>query len=444
MIKQILPFILLLLTAAIVQAQTITGTGTVNYLPRFTNTTVIGNSQIAESSGNIGIGISNPSTRLEVRALGGTAISSSYHSVSPAPDHYLARHWTTGAPPNYTVTEYTDFIIKGDGKTGIGTATPTSLLTIRAKTDVVAPAIEQITTWQNKNGNTIGVLANVSTATANGALFYVIALPDGSQAALAVANSVQQYTPFGVYGNGTVMMGHSTNPGSPTVAIAQLDVRVNTPHSYLFNVGNHNGISGSFFNVANNGPVGIGVAAQSGVALTVKGFSTNTKFDLVSTAASPAFLRFTAGTTTIRHQITEANGDLVIQPGVTGGGANGMVKVDGKLKIGNFQITSGTHSDAKLFVDGKIAAKSCIITVNNWADDVFAEDYKLMPLNELNGFIKANKHLPGIPSEAEVKNNGLSIADSDAQLLRKIEELTLYTLQLKKEIEELKLSSTNH
>ena len=186
------------------------------------------------------------------------------------------------------------------------------------------------------------------------------------------------------------------------------------------------------------------MAAQSGVALTVKGFSTNTKFDLVSTAASPAFLRFTAGTTTIRHQITEANGDLVIQPGVTGGGANGMVKVDGKLKIGNFQITSGTHSDAKLFVDGKIAAKSCIITVNNWADDVFAEDYKLMPLNELNGFIKANKHLPGIPSEAEVKNNGLSIADSDAQLLRKIEELTLYTLQLKKEIEELKLSSTNH
>jgi hypothetical protein len=202
----------------------------------------------------------------------------------------------------------------------------------------VAPAIEQITTWQNKNGNTIGVFANVSTATSNGALFYVIALPDGSQAALAVANSSQQYTPFGVYGNGTVMMGHSTNPGSPTAAIAQLDVRINTPHSYLFNVGNHNGISGTFLNVANNGPVGIGSAAQSGVALTIKGFSTNTKLDLVSTAASPAFLRFTSGTTTIRHQITEAGGDLVIQPGVTGGGANAMVKVDGKLN--NWELSN--------------------------------------------------------------------------------------------------------
>jgi hypothetical protein len=91
-----------------------------------------------------------------------------------------------------------------------------------------------------------------------------------------------------------------------------------------------------------------------------------------------------------------------------------------------------------------MAAKSCIITVNSWADDVFAEDYKLMPLNELDGYIKNNKHLPGIPSEAEVKSNGLSVGDSDAQLLRKIEELTLYTLQLKKEIEELKSSSTNH
>ena len=440
--KQTLTFVLLLLTAAIMQAQTITGSGTINYIPKFNNSTVLGNSQIAESSGNIGIGLSNPSTRLEVRALGGTAISSSYHSVSPAPDHYLARHWTTGGPPNFTVTEFTDFIIKGDGKTGIGTSTPTALLTIRAKTDVVAPAIEQITTWQNKNGNTIGSFANVSTATSNGGLFYVIALPDGSQAAIAVANSAQQYTPFGVYGNGSVMMGHSTNPGSPTTAIAQLDVRFITPHSYLFNVGNHYGISGTFLNIANNGPVGIGVAAQSGVALTVRGFSTNTMLDLISTSTSPAFIRLTQGTNQVRHQITEANGDLVIQPGVTGGGANGVLDILGDVQIGNkkpvlSQYINSTTGENNLSVNGWVVAKKVMVQTSSWADKVFSENYSLTKLSDLETFIKQHKHLPEIPSEVEVKEKGIDVGEMNKLLLQKVEELTLYLIEQQKQIDAL-------
>ncbi|MBC7389771.1 MAG: hypothetical protein H7329_11205 [Opitutaceae bacterium] len=79
--------------------------------------------------------------------------------------------------------------------------------------------------------------------------------------------------------------------------------------------------------------------------------------------------------------------------------------------------------------------KCAIKTTDNWADFVFAPDYKLMSLDSVGEFINKNKHLPGIPSAKEVVKNGLDLAVMDATLLQKIEELTLYVLELKKENE---------
>ena len=69
---------------------------------------------------------------------------------------------------------------------------------------------------------------------------------------------------------------------------------------------------------------------------------------------------------------------------------------------------------------------------------VFKKDYVLTPLSEVETFIAANSHLPNVPSEAEVKENGINMAEMDAVLLRKIEELTLYLIQLQKDNLELK------
>lgn len=132
---------------------------------------------------------------------------------------------------------------------------------------------------------------------------------------------------------------------------------------------------------------------------------------------------------------------FVIQPdGKIGIGTNDPkdnLHVWGKTRIGEKGVT-GTHSDYKLAVDGKIAAKELIILeATNWADFVFDEEYELMPLEEVAGSIKANKHLPGIPSAQEVRQNGVNILEMQAKLLQKIEELTLYVIEQQEKIKSL-------
>lgn len=75
----------------------------------------------------------------------------------------------------------------------------------------------------------------------------------------------------------------------------------------------------------------------------------------------------------------------------------------------------------------------------SWYDSVFSLNYELMPLFDVEKYIKQYSHLPDIPSENVVKSQGFNLAEMDGLLLKKIEELTLYVISLQKEIESLKL-----
>jgi hypothetical protein len=91
-----------------------------------------------------------------------------------------------------------------------------------------------------------------------------------------------------------------------------------------------------------------------------------------------------------------------------------------------------------LSVNGKIACEEVLVEdLANWPDYVFAENYKLMTLPELEKSIKENNHLPGLPSAAEIENNGLMLGDVQKKMMEKIEELTLYTIEQGKLINEL-------
>jgi hypothetical protein len=107
--------------------------------------------------------------------------------------------------------------------------------------------------------------------------------------------------------------------------------------------------------------------------------------------------------------------------------------------VGNVGIGT-TNPDEKLTVNGKIHAKEVKIDLNFPAPDyVFANTYKLKSLQEVEEFIKQNSHLPEIPSAKEIEKNGLMLAEMNMSLLKKIEELTLYTIeQEKKNIEQSK------
>ena len=103
----------------------------------------------------------------------------------------------------------------------------------------------------------------------------------------------------------------------------------------------------------------------------------------------------------------------------------------------NGQVGIGTENfgDEKLAVSGKIHAKSVVVNdgVTNWPDFVFDKSYKLPSLLELESFINQHKHLPEIPSAAEIKTEGIDLGDMNTKLLKKIEELTLYIIEIKKD-----------
>jgi hypothetical protein len=104
---------------------------------------------------------------------------------------------------------------------------------------------------------------------------------------------------------------------------------------------------------------------------------------------------------------------------------------------GNVGIGTATP-DAPLTVNGRIHAKEIVVDNNILADYVFAPTYNLRPLAEVEQFVKANSHLPEIPSAKEAAQNGVNIGYMQNKLLQKVEELTLYVIELKKENEQMK------
>lgn len=129
--------------------------------------------------------------------------------------------------------------------------------------------------------------------------------------------------------------------------------------------------------------------------------------------------------------------------------SNSDINCTGNLRItgaGNHFIQNGnvgigtTIPDQKLTVKGKIHAEEVIVDLNvPVADYVFKPNYKLMPLPEVEQFVKANSHLPEIPSATEITKNGLSVGEMQNKLLQKVEELTLYVIEQQKQIELLKM-----
>lgn len=117
------------------------------------------------------------------------------------------------------------------------------------------------------------------------------------------------------------------------------------------------------------------------------------------------------------------------------------IKNNGKVVIGH-NIIYNDPGPYKLYVQEGILTEKIKVALSsdqtNWPDFVFDDDYNLLSLNEVEDYIKENKHLPAIPSTEEVHANGLDLAQMDAKLLQKIEELTLYVIQQQKEINELK------
>lgn len=104
-------------------------------------------------------------------------------------------------------------------------------------------------------------------------------------------------------------------------------------------------------------------------------------------------------------------------------------------KEGPLAATPPFGGEYKLAVNGSILAKEIVVDARtfSWSDFVFDPEYELMPIEELAQEIKLLGHLPEMPSASEVEQDGLRLGEFQAKLLQKIEELTLYVIELKKE-----------
>jgi hypothetical protein len=131
---------------------------------------------------------------------------------------------------------------------------------------------------------------------------------------------------------------------------------------------------------------------------------------------------------------TDKPGRLRISAGVNPGDDEFVsILQDGRVGIGT---TAPQH---KLSVKGTVQSTEVVVVApQDFPDFVFEDGYKLMSLTELEKYISQHGHLPGVPSAEEVDEKGLHVGETQAQLLQKIEELTLYVIDLKKENETLK------
>jgi len=116
-----------------------------------------------------------------------------------------------------------------------------------------------------------------------------------------------------------------------------------------------------------------------------------------------------------------------------------FVSVNGNVGIGT------VSPDSKLTVKGDLHAREVKVDLEGAVapDYVFERDYSLRSLKEVEAFIQENHHLPEIPSAKMMEEEGIELKQMNLLLLKKIEELTLYVIDLKKEIEELKSTQKN-
>jgi len=183
--------------------------------------------------------------------------------------------------------------------------------------------------------------------------------------------------------------------------------------------------------------------------------SPSSKLEVVSNSENTSGLRLTnlrsnspASVLGVNKFLTvNSNGDVVLgsinsstreyadEPSWTVDGANIINTNTGGVVIG--PGVSKTPAGYRLYVaDGVLTekVKVAVKSTNDWSDRVFDASYRLRSLNEVDTYIQQNKHLPGVPSAEEVVKEGVDVGQMQAKLLEKVEELTLYVIELKKEI----------
>jgi hypothetical protein len=197
---------------------------------------------------------------------------------------------------------------------------------------------------------------------------------------------------------------------------------LNNSNVFGIQPGSDNSVSNGIF-MDQNGNAAVGTSNTVNRFTVFQNSSANTYLTVQNSTVSTLF-----GAAGVSYAIagTSSNHDFTLYTNLT---EKMRITTTGNVGIGTAAPTE------KLSVKGKIRAQEIKVEMTNWPDFVLAKDYKLSSLLETEKLIKEKGHLPGIPSAAEVQANGVELGDMNKKLLQKIEELTLYLIEMKKENE---------
>lgn len=142
----------------------------------------------------------------------------------------------------------------------------------------------------------------------------------------------------------------------------------------------------------------------------------------------------------LRYNFTKGNVGIGIEDPQAKLHVDGGIICTGSLDVADVNTNSINSSSIQA---SQIKANDIRMDMNNVADYVFAEDYNLKSLSEVENYVNEHKHLPGVPSAAEMEAEGISVSKMSNILLEKVEELTLHMIQLQKENAQLKQEMEN-
>lgn len=252
---------------------------------------------------------------------------------------------------------------------------------------------------------------------------------------------------YGVYGTATSSTGINYGLYGKTVSANSSGINYGVYADVTGALGNY-GVYGKV--VTASGQFGYGVfGSASGTGTNYAGFFSGHTYvgednEALTISGTNPYIQFKDGTT--ENAYVRANGsDLLLA--TNSGNASGKVVLRtngvGRLWVdasGNVSISNDGKiaTGYSLSVKGKLMAEEVRVELNGtWPDYVFAKDYKLMPLQNLKKYVFENNHLPEVPAAEEMKD-GIEVGKMNKMLMQKVEELTLYIIQLNEEVQELK------
>jgi len=360
------------------------------------NISVFGQTNTFPSDGNVGIGTTNPTKKLDVN---GSIAGQSFINVQKGGSYMISLNGNEHA---YITGRNSSFVNKfqiasngntyfNGGNVGIGTASPAAKLQITDQGNSSATTL-QLNNRIKFRGD--GVM-NWGSSADYGILSWntgkaIVGGKSGKDLSLLAGASEKMI----VKTNGNVGIG-TTNP--------EEKLHVNGTTTIIGDIGN---VTGAHWQTGNHT-----LELQNGDA-----------GDVVL-----SFHRAGYSSASVKHPVI---GGLAFS--ATGGfdQTHMYLKTNGNVGIGT------TNPDAKLAVNGNIHTKEVKVDLIGWADYVFKENYNLPTLQQVEDHIATKGHLINIPSAVEVAENGIQLGEMNAKLLEKIEELTLYTIAQEKKLKE--------